>query len=81
MGNDSGVREFCSNNQIKHIPDIKSNKYGTPLISSIFKTAMKEAEYNIMAYVNSDIILLNSFTKSISQINFKIIYSSVSDGT
>ena len=71
MGNDSGVREFCSNNQIKHIPDIKSNKYGTPLISSIFKTAMKEAEYNIMAYVNSDIILLNSFTKSISQINFK----------
>ncbi len=71
MGNDSGVREFCTNNQIKHIPDIKSNKYGTPLISSIFKTAMQEADSDIMAYVNSDIILLDSFSKSISQINFK----------
>jgi len=71
MGNDKGVRQFCIEHNFKHIPEIETNKYGTPLISSIFKTAEYKAKYNTLAYVNSDIILFNSFKECIKSITYE----------
>ena len=71
MGNDKGVRRFCIEHNFKHIPEIETNKYGTPLISSIFKTAEYKAKHNTLAYVNSDIILFNSFKECIKSITYE----------
>ena len=71
MGNDRGVREFCDEHNFKHIPEIETNKYGTPLISSIFETAEHNAKYDTLAYVNSDIILFNSFKECVKTITYK----------
>ena len=64
LGNDSGVAEICKEFQLKHVPDVKVNEYGTPLCSDAFKKAQEVSEYSRVAFVNTDIILTESFVDS-----------------
>ncbi|MBF0244559.1 MAG: class I SAM-dependent methyltransferase [Planctomycetes bacterium] len=61
MGNDHGVREMALEVGARHIPDIATNEFGTPLVDDIFKKAWDAAANDILAYVNADIILMNDF--------------------
>jgi FkbM family methyltransferase len=61
MGNDFGVREMALEVGARHIPDIATNEFGTPLVDDIFRKAWDAAENDILAYVNADIILMHDF--------------------
>jgi hypothetical protein len=65
FGNDKGTSEVASEVGVRHIPDIARNESGTPLLNSIFDKAQTEAKYNMMAYVNADIILMSDFIKAV----------------
>ncbi len=66
FGNENGVSEICKNLGLKHISDIKRNELGTPYIDNIFKTAIEQAKYDILCYVNSDIIFLDGLIETVN---------------
>lgn len=71
MGNDEGVAEVAAEFGVRHIPDVEVNGYGTPLISSMFEIAQRESSGSHVAYVNSDIILLNDFLTTLQEVPFE----------
>jgi len=65
VGNDEGVKETAEELKIKHIPEVKCNEFGTPLLNSAFDLAKKYSKNNILCYINSDIILVSDFIDAI----------------
>lgn len=63
LGDDRGIKEAAQDFQAKHIPRVKRNKYGTPLLDSAFSLAREQAKHEILCYVNADIIFLQDFLK------------------
>jgi len=69
LGDDEGVAEVASELGVVHIPDVECNEYGTPLISSMFSVAQDIARYQLMCYVNADIILLSDFLPAVQSVH------------
>lgn len=70
LGNEEGINKVCKKYSLIHIPNILKNSHGTPLLDDCFKKAVKKAKFNIVTYVNSDIILLSDFLDAINQVKF-----------
>ncbi len=68
LGNDIGVREMALEVGARHIPDIATNEFGTPLVDDIFRKAWDVATNDILAYVNADIILMNDFQAAAAKV-------------
>jgi len=76
IGNDEGVNKIAREYNITHLPDVKINEFGTPLLDSAFSLAQQTAKFNNLVYVNADIIFLSDFTgieKNLPKENFLII--------
>ncbi|MGB7116570.1 MAG: hypothetical protein WBD56_10530, partial [Anaerolineales bacterium] len=58
IGNEPGLIEVAEEHKLKHLPDVKRNDSGTPLVSSIFSLAHQSNRSPFLAYVNADILLL-----------------------
>lgn len=68
MGDDPGVREMALEVGAKHVPNIATNEYGTPLVDDIFSKAWDAAANDILAYVNADIILMDDFQLAVAKV-------------
>jgi len=71
FGDEEGSAEVAAELGIRHIPEVGCNEYGTPLISSMFEIAQDVASYQLMCYVNADIILMSDFLLAIRQIQWQ----------
>jgi hypothetical protein len=65
FGNEQGTKEFSHNFGIHNISDVKKNEYGTPLLNDIFQKAQEQARYDLMVFINADIILMNDFMNAL----------------
>lgn len=61
MGNDEGVAEAAEALGVRHLPGVKCNRSGTPLLSSMFQLARAKGEAAMLGVVNADILLLPDF--------------------
>jgi hypothetical protein len=61
FGNDPGTAEFAAEFDLHHVPQVLVNEYGTPLFNSLFEIAQTEGSFDLMAFVNTDIILMSDF--------------------
>ena len=61
LGDDDGVAEIAKEFNLKHIPNVKCNEFGTPLLNSAFELAKQASKNDLLTYINSDIILLSNF--------------------
>ncbi len=61
VGDDEGVKDVCNALGLKHLPNVKKNNMGVPLLSSIFSETEKIASYDLLCFINTDIILLPDF--------------------
>jgi len=66
IGDESGVSEFAAENDIRHSPNIGYTVDGHISIASMFEIGQREASYDIVALVDSDIILMNDFLDTVS---------------
>ncbi len=64
VGDDDGVAEAAAHYGIRHIPEVKRNLLGTPLVSSVFAKARQSSRTSLLAYVNADLILMPDFVES-----------------
>ena len=69
FGDDDGVAEAAEKYGATHISSIEKNEFGTPLLSSAFRTAQQIAKHDITMYVNSDIIFLPNLMEVFKNIN------------
>ncbi len=68
LGNEEGTVEIVKDLGLRQIPNIQTNKFGTPLINSLFEEAEKVATYRWMVYLNSDVILMSDFMKAVEKV-------------
>ncbi len=71
LGDEDGVREIAGKYGLRHIPRIKLSKEGTPIVSDLFSQAERAAKYPLLAYINSDLIMLSECLPKISEISSK----------
>jgi hypothetical protein len=58
IGDEPGIAEHCQALDILHLPNVRCNQHGTPLISSIFALAREVSTAPFLAYANADILFL-----------------------
>ncbi len=58
IGDEPGIAAQCRELGIRHLPDVRCNARGTPLISSIFALAREVNNSPILAYANADILFM-----------------------
>jgi hypothetical protein len=68
VGDEFGIEEFCTENNLINEKNVNRNEWGTPLLDSIFELGYKHSE-KYVCYVNSDIIFLEDFDKT-----FEVIF-------
>ena len=61
LGDEAGVAELASELGVIHIPGVRRNNSGTPLLSDMFKKAREASPSAITAFVNADILLMDDF--------------------
>ncbi len=61
VGEEEGLAEAAAELGVRHLPDVRRNAQGTPLVSDIFAQARAVSKAPLLAYVNADIILLPDF--------------------
>ncbi len=68
FGDEIGTYAIAQELGLDHVPDIECNSYGTPLLDSVFAQVQEQATYDIITYINADIILLKDFSQAIQQV-------------
>ena len=67
ISDDDCVKDYAETHKFVYEPDVVKNKFGTPLVNSIFSLAYKHVTRSELAcYANSDIIFLPDFDVTIS---------------
>lgn len=68
FGNENGTEQFCKNSNLKHIPLVETNEYGTPLLNDIIEKGQEYASNDLVCYINCDIILLKDFMDALLEL-------------
>jgi len=68
FGDEEGVAEICQELGLRHVPEIARNEFGTPLLNDLFEKAQRLASYDVLCYVNADIILMSDFIEAVKRV-------------
>lgn len=64
VGEEEGLAETASEFGVVHLPNVRRNSSGTPLVSSIFGLVRESSQSPLLAYLNADIIVQPDFLAS-----------------
>lgn len=70
LGDDAGVADAARESGARHVPGIRTNELGTPLLDDAFDAARREASGELLAYVNADVVLLSDFPAAARRVPF-----------
>lgn len=62
---DDGVAEAADLYECQHVPDLRRNEWGTPVVQDAFLKGYELATHDVVCYVNADIILMQDFMDSL----------------
>jgi len=68
LGDEEGMAEVAQEFQVRHLPSVARNEFGTPLINSLFEEAEKAATFDLLCFVNADIILMSDFVEGVRRV-------------
>jgi hypothetical protein len=68
IGEEAGLAETAAEIGVRHLPDVKRNEFGTPLVSSIFRLAIQSSKSPVLAYLNADILVMPDFVTIARQV-------------
>ena len=67
IGDEPGTADLARDLGIMHVGSVTRNRWGTPLVPGLFWVAITSGgPGDVLCYVNSDILLLPSFTKAVA---------------
>jgi len=67
IGDETGLSETAKEFNVRHIPDVKCNENGTPLISSMFELARQNSRSDLLCIINADMILMSDLIAAAKQ--------------
>ena len=68
FGDDEGAAEVAREFGIRHVPQVERNEFGTKYLASIFDQANDLARYELLCYVNCDIVLTEDFAAALERV-------------
>jgi hypothetical protein len=68
VGEEAGMAEVATEFGVTHLPQVKRNRDGTPLVSSIFELARQHSPDPLLVYLNTDILLTPAFLEPVEQV-------------
>jgi len=68
LGDDPGTGELANRLRVEHLPNIRRNQYGTPLLDDAFRQAEESSTDPHLCYVNADILLGSDFLRAVKMI-------------
>jgi len=68
VGDEPGMAEVAREFDIRHLPNVEYNRWGTPLVRSLFEQVRQASDNPIMSIVNADILLMSDFLEGILQV-------------
>ena len=68
LGDDEGTADIAKKLNVHHLPVVSRNEYGTPLVDDLFAKAHNQAEYDVLCYVNADIVLMSDFMNAVRRV-------------
>lgn len=68
IGEEAGLAEAAAELGVLHLPQVKRNAQGTPLVSSIFELARQVSDSPLLTYVNADILLFPDLLQAARQV-------------
>jgi len=71
FGDEKGTREMAMKIGAKHIPEIKRNEFGTPILGWAFNKTKEIASNYLMGEISGDIILTQDFIEALKNIKMK----------
>ena len=76
VGDEEGMAAVAAEYGVQHLPDVKCNRFGTPLISSIFGLARDASDSPLLMYANADILffpdILNTARALLAQAGYRL---------
>jgi hypothetical protein len=67
-GDEAGTTELASEFGADHIPSVRRNDFGTPLLSSVFSEVEAEARHDLLCYTNADLIFFPELLDAVGRI-------------
>ncbi len=64
LGEERGLAKAARELSVRHIPNVKCNDNGTPLISSMFQLARENSNSDLLCIINTDMILMPDFVEA-----------------
>lgn len=71
FGNEIGIKEVCEEYEMDCIQNVKTSPQGTPLVNNVFDKAQEVSQYDIVAFVDADIILMDDFIDTVIRVSKK----------
>ncbi len=69
FGEEEGTAEIAAELRVGHLRDIRRSELGTPLLNDLMNRARQATKNPLLAYVNSDIILLQEFQTAVTAVH------------
>jgi len=69
LGDEAGLAEVATEYGCRHLSDVAHSKHGTPLLDDVLYQAQGAASYDLICYVNADIILPPEFGPTLEAMN------------
>ena len=69
FGTEEGTAEIARELGVRHVPTVKTNQWGTPLVSDLFGQAEAIGSGSVLCYVNADILLFDDFPQAIGRVS------------
>jgi len=68
FGDEPGTAQVADQPGVQHVPGLKCNQNGTPLLNDAFYQAHHLAKNDVLVYANADIIFFNDIVSAIKQV-------------
>lgn len=68
FGDEEGTADIATKFDVRHVPDVERNEYGTPLVRDLFAESQVMASNNLLCYINADIILTSDFLPVVQRV-------------
>jgi hypothetical protein len=68
ISEEHGLAEVAKEFGVRHLPNVKRNESGTPLISSMLELAREHGTGELLCIINADMLLMSDFVEAAKQI-------------
>lgn len=72
FGNEEGTDRAANDLKVRHIPELETNEFGTPMLDDMLSKARAFASNEILVMLNPDVILTNDFTRAVEKVREEI---------